>query len=276
MDPCELRQAKGEAALRDLVARRVALFEFAIRSVLDDYDLDSVDGRVAALQRTVPLVARIKDAASRDGYAAKLAGWVGWPEESAVVRRVRETAGGSPAPRRARRGAGAPTEDGPGRPDPRDPALEPEREALKVALQEPELARGRYPSIPEAAFTHQLYRAVHRAVLAVGFPAAGVPGAEWSDAVRGHCEGGVAASLVSELAVEGHRCPDEPDSHYVSSVLARLQAGHLGREIAELKSKLTRMSPVEDTDGYWSLFGDLAALEQERKSLAEQATGALR
>ena len=32
MDPCELRQHKGDAAVRDLVARRVPLFEFAIRS----------------------------------------------------------------------------------------------------------------------------------------------------------------------------------------------------------------------------------------------------
>ncbi len=276
MDPCELRQARGDVAVRDLVARRVALFEFAVRSVLDGYDLDSVDGRVAALQRTVPLVAQIKDAASRDGYATKLAGWAGWHDESAVVRRVRETAGGSPAPRQGRRRSSVPVGKDPERPDPRDAALEPQREALKVALQEPALAEQRYRSIPEAAFTHPLYREVHRAVLAAGFPAAGVSASGWSELVRGRCEGTAAASLVSELAVEAHRCPDAPDSHYVASVLARLQAGHLGREIAELKSKLTRMSPLADAEGYWNLFGDLAALEEERKSLAEQATGALR
>ncbi|WP_007027398.1 DNA primase, partial [Saccharomonospora iraqiensis] len=93
MDPCELRLAKGDAAVKDLVARRIPLFEFAIRSLLSDYDLDSVDGRVEALQRTVPLVARIKDQAKRDGYATKLAWWVGWQDEAMVVRRVRETAG---------------------------------------------------------------------------------------------------------------------------------------------------------------------------------------
>ena len=100
-DPCELRQEQGEAAVRDLVARRRPLFEFAIRSLLDEYDLDSVDGRVAALERTVPLVAQIKDVDRRDGYAVKLAGWAGWNDENQVVRRVRETAGSGPAkPRR--------------------------------------------------------------------------------------------------------------------------------------------------------------------------------
>ena len=34
LDPCDLRLKHGEAAVRDLVARRVPLFEFAIRSVL--------------------------------------------------------------------------------------------------------------------------------------------------------------------------------------------------------------------------------------------------
>src|SRR5262249_17209315 len=58
MDPCDLRLAKGETAVRDLIARRTPLFEFAIRSMLKQYDLDSVDGQVAALQRTVPLVAQ--------------------------------------------------------------------------------------------------------------------------------------------------------------------------------------------------------------------------
>ena len=51
MDPCELRIAKGDAAVRDLVARRQPLFEFAVRSVLAGFNLDTSEGRVAALDR---------------------------------------------------------------------------------------------------------------------------------------------------------------------------------------------------------------------------------
>ncbi|EUA18430.1 toprim domain protein [Mycobacterium xenopi 3993] len=61
MDPCDLRLAHGDGALRDLVARRTPLFEFAIRSALAEFDLDSAEGRVGALRRCVPMVAQIKD-----------------------------------------------------------------------------------------------------------------------------------------------------------------------------------------------------------------------
>src|SRR5207244_2101376 len=58
MDPCELRLAKGDAAVRDLVARRERLISFALRSVLSRYDLDPAEGRVGALGASAPLVER--------------------------------------------------------------------------------------------------------------------------------------------------------------------------------------------------------------------------
>ena len=91
----------GDTAVRDLVARREPLFEFAIRSMLREHNLDSAEGRVAALQRTVPLVARIRREDLRDEYARRLAGWTSWDDIAMVVRRVRETAG---APGRAAAG----------------------------------------------------------------------------------------------------------------------------------------------------------------------------
>ncbi|MGH8795323.1 MAG: DNA primase, partial [Stackebrandtia sp.] len=85
MDPCELRMASGDAAVRDMVAGREHLVDFAIRSVLAKYDLDSVEGRVAALRATAPLVAKIKDRSLRPGYTQRLAGRLG--EEVDTVRR---------------------------------------------------------------------------------------------------------------------------------------------------------------------------------------------
>lgn len=79
MDPCDLRLKCGDAALRDLVARRTPLFEFAIRAAIAEMDLDSAEGRVAALRRCVPMVGQIKDPTLRDEYARQLAGWVGGP-----------------------------------------------------------------------------------------------------------------------------------------------------------------------------------------------------
>ncbi|MQA61744.1 MAG: DNA primase [Actinophytocola sp.] len=277
MDPCELRLAKGDAAVRDLVARRIPLFEFAIKSMLKSYDLDSVDGQVAALQKTVPLVAQIKDESKRDGYAVKLAFWTGWQDESMVVRRVRETSGATArAGSRARaRQNGSGDGDAVPRPAPRDPGLRAQREVLKAALQEPSLAGPVYDSLPDEAFTHPLYVAVHRAVLAAGGASSGLEGPELLEAAMGHGTEPSLRTVLSELAVEPLHAKGGVDANYIATELAVVQVSLVGRQIAEVKSKLQRVSPVEDADEYRRLFGDLVALEQYRKALREQALGGL-
>ncbi|MDA3662265.1 DNA primase [Mycobacterium xenopi] len=276
MDPCDLRLAHGDGALRDLVARRTPLFEFAIRSALAEFDLDSAEGRVGALRRCVPMVAQIKDPTLRDEYARQFAGWVGWDDVAQVVGRVRDEA---KQRRRPRRPASAPTETGVAeqaalRPDPRDPTLWPQREALKSALQYPALAGPVFDALPVESFTHAGYAAVRAAIDAAGGTGCGVTGAEWIDAVRRHATSAVVAGLVSELGVEAIRVDDDDKlPRYIGGVLARLQEVWIGRQIAEVKSKLQRMSPVEQGDEYHALFGDLVAMEAYRRSLLEQASG---
>ena len=77
MDPCELRQAHGDAAVRDLVARRIPLFEFAIKSEIAKFDLNIAEGRVNALNQTAPLIAKIKDASLRPEYIRLVSLWLG-------------------------------------------------------------------------------------------------------------------------------------------------------------------------------------------------------
>jgi DNA primase len=80
-DPCELRQSKGDSAVRDLIGTRRPLFEFAIRASLRRHNLDTVEGRIAALRESAPVVAQIRDAGIRPAYARELAGWLGMPVE---------------------------------------------------------------------------------------------------------------------------------------------------------------------------------------------------
>jgi DNA primase len=81
-------------------------------------------------------------------------------------------------------------------------------------------------------------------------------------------------SIVMELAVEPLPTASEAAvPRYITGVLARLQEVWVGRQVAELKSKLQRISPSDAPDEYHSLFGDLVALEQYRRSLLEQAMG---
>ncbi|OBB32463.1 DNA primase [Mycolicibacterium peregrinum] len=276
MDPCDLRLRSGDGAVRDLVARRTPLFEFVIRSALAEHDLDSAEGRVAALRRCVPIAARIKDQTLRDEYARQLAGWVGWDNVAQVIGRVREEASGGrkdsrrqPARQQARPAA-APVS----RPNPTDPTLWPQREALKAALQYPAIAGPVFDSLTVESFTHPGYAAVRSAIETAGGVASGKSGAQWIEAAREQTTSPAAASLVNELGVEAINVED--DEHlprYISSVLARLQEVWVGRQIAEVKSKLQRMSPVEQGDEYHALFGDLVAMESYRRSLLEQASG---
>jgi DNA primase len=277
MDPCELRLAKGDTAVRDLVARRIPLFEFAIRSMLAEYDLDSVDGQVAALQRTVPLVAQIRDRAKRDGYATKLSWWVGWQDEAMVVRRVRESSGNGAAVKAGRRAPQQTNGSGPDvpRPAPTDPRLTAQREVLKAALQEPALAGPQYDALPEDAFTDPAYVAVHRAVLKAGGASCGLAGPALIDAASAHTPQGTVRTLLSELSVEPLRARGDVDVRYIGSMIAAVQENLVGRQIGEIKSKLQRLSPIEAPEDYRALFGDLVALEEYRKALRDQAIGGM-
>ena len=184
MDPCDLRLASGDAALRDLVARRTPLFEFAIRTTLASYDLDNAEGRVSALRECAPIVAQIKDPTLRDEYARQLAGWIGWADVAQVLSRVRGEAGRKPGARAPGRPRAAVPVPAASRPDPRDPTLWPQREALKAALQYPTLAGPVFDSLSVESFTHPGYAAVRTAIGGAGGTAAGQTGAQWIEEVR--------------------------------------------------------------------------------------------
>jgi DNA primase len=103
MDPCELRQAKGDEAVRALVESRSPLFEFAITSTLAGFNLNTAEGRVAATNAAIPMVARIKEETLRDEYIRRLAGWLG-TDLDPIRQRVREF--DAAAAREAKREAG--------------------------------------------------------------------------------------------------------------------------------------------------------------------------
>jgi DNA primase len=284
-DPCELRQHSGDGAVRDLVARRTPLYEFVIRGLLAEHNLDTAEGQVEALRRAVPVVAQIKDNALRKAYSTKLAGWVGWDDIQTVVRRVGEEA------KRSRNGGRGNTTGGHGasgaaqpsavvaehpaaRPNPNDPTLLPQRQTLGAALQYPAMAGAVFDSLEPEAFTHPAYAAVRALIVKAGGTAAGLGGAEWVNAVCDGTDDLTMRALVSELSGEPLPVKSANDiPRFIAGVLARTQEAWVGRQTAELKSKLQRVSSTEEPDAYMALFGDLVALEQYRKSLLEQAMG---
>ena len=261
LDPCDLRQHKGDLALRDLIARRIPLFEFAIKTELNQHNLNTAEGRVNALNATAPLVSQIRDKSLRPEYTRLLAGWLG-VEVEIVSRAVSQGVKRVAAPQGS-------TEETPvessWRPDPLEPTLMLEREVLKARVQMPALV-STWTTIEDGSFTHPAYSALAATINSLG-------------ATRAFTSEEIAdpqlKALFTELSVEPIRADGEITERYVASIVARLREVGISRAIADLKSRLQRLNPVENGEEYNASFAQLVALESARRSLHELAVGSL-
>ena len=258
LDPCDLRQHKGDLALRDLIARRVPLFEFAIRTELNQHKLDTAEGRVNALNAAAPLVAQIRDKSLRPEYTRLLAGWLGVEVEtvSAVVARGARTV--------VTTNIAEPVTNSDWRPNPNEPRLALEREVLKARLQISDLVKG-WNEIEDEAFTHPVYKQLR-----------GVIDTHGDSTLRmDQIDDANMKALIAELSAEPIRADGEISQRYVESIVARLREVTMSRAIAELKSTLQRLNPVANEVEYTTLFTDLVALEAARRTLHDLAFGDL-
>jgi DNA primase len=277
LDPCELRQQRGDLAVRDLIASHIPLAEFAIRATLERHDLSIPEGRIQALAATAPVVASLKDTSLRDEYARRLAGWLGMEVEPVLDRVRRGSARSSPS-RDDRHGGGRDqrqVQNPQPRPDPRDPGLVVEREVAKLVVQRPALAGPVFDALGEECFTSPAYAAVRAAVAKAGGAARATGGAEWVASVQETAETDSVRDLVTELAVEPMQSIEDDDPRYAEALLVRLEEMALTRRIQELKSRLQRLNPVEQAEDYNRMFGELIVLERQKKGLRAQSVGEL-
>ncbi|MFY8197239.1 MAG: DNA primase [Candidatus Planktophila sp.] len=258
LDPCDLRQMKGDLALRDLIAKRVPLFEFAIRTELKLHNLATAEGRINALNATAPLVAQIRDKSLRPEYSRLLAGWLG------VEVEIVTSAVGQGARRSATQEAEPDQVDQSWRPHPQEPRLLLEREVLKARLQMPDLVTT-WSEIESAAFTHPAYVQMKSVIDSDTNTTISID--DISDERM--------KTLFTELTVEPIRSDGEVSARYIESIVARLREVGISRSIADLKSNLQRLNPVENPDEYNSAFAALVALETARRGLHELSLGSL-
>jgi DNA primase len=250
MDPCELRQEQGDAAVRELIARRVPLFEFAIKSVIAAYDITAPEGRVNALNQVAPLIGKIRDASLRPEYVRLLAGWLGM--EVDIVSTAVKRSGSRVENSQAAPGNLA------------DPILVLEREVLKVKLQISDLASS-WVDLESNAFSYPAYDALRKVIdSADNFT---------TESLLEKCDSDEMKSLVTELTVEPIRTDGEVSDRYITSIIARLREVALSRSIAEIKSTLQRLNPVENDEQYQEIFGQLVAMEAARRIQKELALG---
>ena len=285
LDPCDLRLQRGDAAVRELVARRVPLYRFVMGNVLKQHDLDRADGRLAALRSAAPLVASIRDNALVSGYARELSGLLGMDVEEvrAEVMRAAAKSGRRPAMRRptaADAQVGVEPEASPALPllpSPHDRLLATERQTAKLLIQNPDLFPDAWDGLTAADFTHPAYAAVLAAVEKAGAELGGAGVAantEWVHRVSEACDADEIRSLVASLAVEPLPVHGKVTERFLIAHSAGLQLLTVMRAIAALKSRLQRTNPVEEQHKYNQMFSELVVLEARRKALHTRSIGA--
>jgi DNA primase len=266
LDPCDLRLNRGDDAVRRLIATRKPMFEFMIRRVLDAHNLSTVEGRVAALRATAPVVAGIRDDALEIGYVRQTAQWLGM--ELDEVRRAVGSARSGPAAEPRHGAAVVPAGDS-GlslMQLPTDPTTRLERDALMAMLQYPTevgidfIRRG-----ANVTFTDNTLAVVSDAV-ATSSEHWEAP--DWLARVSDEVPLPYA-TLVKQLGVAP--IPERPEviGAYCKDVVAGLIDRDLLRQKKDLLGSLQRTDAAAEAERFGQLQLDLVRVEAERRALRE-------
>ncbi|MET4705039.1 DNA primase [Frigoribacterium sp. UYMn621] len=274
LDPCDLRLERGDDAVRRLVQSKKPMFEFMIRRVLAGHNLDTVEGRVAALRASAPVVAGIRDQALNVGYVRNLAGWLGMdPDE--VGRAVSAARARTPEIPREVRSFGEPEaaapvlEQGPSLVNlPIDPSTRLERDALMAILQQPTLiGRGLVERASQVAFANPSLAVVRDGVMASMDL---FDSAEWLARVIDEVPAPFAM-LVKELGLAP--LPEREGREltlYCQAVTTDLIARDLLRRKAELLGQSQRTDAAAEPEKYRALQVELVRIEAERRALRSE------
>ena len=268
LDPCDVRITQGDEALREVITRRKPMYEFMIRQVMDQVDLNTVEGRTQALRSAVPIVQKIRDRVIRDGYARELAGWLGMNPVD-VARELSEPAA---KPRTVRNETPENSETNEEKPYQvsslsRDPVTTLERDGLMVLLQHPDLIDNqRASAVLATQFSHAALALVRDAMLSA-FEHYATPG--WVAKVTDEVPQALA-TLVGQLAVGPLPEKNDQVERYAQGVTASLLDREYLRNKAELLSTLQRTNAEENPAAYRELQEQLVAIEHNRRALREE------
>ncbi len=277
LDPCDLRLQRGDAAVRTLVDGKKPMFEFMIKQLLSQFNLDTVEGRVGALRAGAPIVADIRDPAIRPGYTRELARLLGM--ELHEVTRAVSAAGGraqreNAAPARSSEAAPA-AEAADARPYsitdlPGDPATRLERDALMAMLQHPGLAgHALLGRATQSGMTNPSLGIVCDAMAAalVRFDAdQELDTSAWAGAVLSELPESVVPLAQQLLVAPIPERSERELTVYVRGIVTALIDRDLLRHKAELLGRLQRHDPA-DRETSVTLQRALMAIDAERNAL---------
>ncbi|MFL6090031.1 MAG: DNA primase [Aeromicrobium sp.] len=267
MDPCDLRLADGDAAVRDLVSSRIPLYRFVLDNTLERYDLDRADQRIDAVREAVTLTRSIRDKAKVEEFLREVSTKVGLDLEQvrAEYRRHKEPSPSRPAQPTNEPAASSAIANFGG------PEFAAEREALKALVQFPHLAGTHAGDLADNHFAHPIAQELWRAIAKLTLPKAADP--SWVARIEEELDSDDARRILSVAAVQPMQAREASAERVVETTIVNLQARTLARHIADLKSKLQRTNPVDEPDSHNQMFGDLMALEEQHRRLRDRAAG---
>ncbi|ROP65837.1 DNA primase [Curtobacterium sp. ZW137] len=289
LDPCDLRLARGDDAIRRLVTNKRPMFEFMIRRTLDGHDLETVEGRVAALRSAAPVLAGIRDRSLTQGYVRELAGWLGM--EMAEVRRAvdgarRASSSSSSGSSGSSSGGGRGVpvgQAGPGgqmvapldepvagiRSLPNDPITRMERDAVMAMVQQPTSVGAPLLGLAAAATFSAPMLAVVRDAVVANVDALGR--SDWLDRLTSDVPAPVRG-LVSELALAPIPARNDEDlAIYCRGIVVALVERDLLARKASLLGQLQRADPNEHAERRADLQRQLVDIDAQRMRLRADA-----
>ncbi|MEY3625270.1 MAG: hypothetical protein RL696_651 [Actinomycetota bacterium] len=256
LDPSDLRQQRGDAAIGQMLEARKPLFEFVIRHRIAKFSLADLDSRAAAARAAAPVVAEIVDPALRAGYTRQLADWVSLDisEVSQLVSQVgRSQVVERVAPLRAE---AKPVQD--------SPASKFERQVLEVLVQAPKAFDGdKLARIVGAGFQSSSYQlvadAANRISQNLGSP-------DWVNQLANQLSG-EELDLLRALALAPLPASTAAEiERYAKGVVAGAMLQALAREKTDLLAALKRIDMSNQADAYAMVQRQLVELETERRT----------
>ncbi len=278
-DPADLVRAVGADGLREAVDGATPVVPFVVAHRVADADLGSEAGRTAALRAALEVVGREPDPDLRREWArTEVADRLGVPYDFVVRTAARmnveldrhegvavTTARSASEPQTHRRADQA--------------TARRERDALRVALQRPELLPDEWYELTEDDFTHPTGRAVFSAL-----SGAGGPGVELTAVLEQAADDELRA-VIRRLALEDDpalpatdgdteaaRAANEVAPLVAAERIRRLLASRIEAEEHRLRDRLGQLHHVNDAEELRTIQRQLHELQLRRRELSDQAS----
>ena len=259
LDPSDLRQQRGDAAIGLMIENRKPLFEFVIRHRIAKYNLNDLESRVAAARAAAAVVADLVDPALRSAYTRQLADWTSLDvsEVSSIVSSVGKVGVVQRAAPLSPDRVIAPLKAD-------DPQARQERQILEILIQQPSFfSKLQLRRLAAASFTDSVN---NRLLALIASHEDSLGEADWVSILmqaEPELADPIRALAMAELPVRNQIELDRYAKGIVKSAL--MQA--LLREKNDLLAALKRLDASTNPEAATAIQQELLKLEQERRSL---------